>query len=245
MTGAEPRALGDDARDDVGRGAALAEPVRLARAVVVARPGDREAEAARELAQARLRVGAVLGVVDLEAEEPGVDEPLEALGRDDALGAARARVREHGHAAGGADEAHAGERVGRVVRLRVARARVQDAGERRRPRRHVPARHERVGDVRAADRGALGGLGEHVVPAERVVAPDAPHDLLGAREPRLADAGGLGEEALVERVDQVGEHVHAHEALARRELHAGDERDAGRRARRPRPRPSRSSSRGR
>ena len=37
-------ALGDDALDDVGRRAALAEPVGLARAVVVARPGDREAE---------------------------------------------------------------------------------------------------------------------------------------------------------------------------------------------------------
>ena len=67
-----------------------------------------EAEPRGELAQPRLRVVAVLGVVDLEAEEAGLDELARAgRGGIDPLGAARAGVREHGHAAGRADEAHA------------------------------------------------------------------------------------------------------------------------------------------
>ncbi|WKK70940.1 DEAD/DEAH box helicase [Rathayibacter oskolensis] len=134
-------------------GRVLTQPVRLARAVVVARARGDQRVALGELEEPPPAVAGVLAVLDLETEEPRLDELGEHPLDGDPPRAGR-RVRDHRDSARGADEAHGVHRVEGVVRLEVAAAPVEDPRERGGAVGGEPARDQGVGDVRAPDRGA-------------------------------------------------------------------------------------------
>ena len=136
-------------------------------------------------------------------------------------------MREYRNTSGSNDQFHSVERVGRVVRFKIAGAWMQNALERGAPIRHVPAGDERVGDVRSADGRADGGLLENIPPGDVVVESEAFDNALGSPQPRLADAGGFAHDAGIRGIEEVSEHVHAAPARPRRELHTGDHDEAG------------------
>ena len=121
------------------------------------------------------------------------------------------------------DQPDGRERIRRVVRLVVPLARMQDAVERLRPIADDAAGDEGVCDVRAADRGICRRLCEHIRPRQFVVAADVADDALGATDPVVADAVGLGAQRRVLGIEQVPEHVHAAPLVLRRQFHARDE----------------------
>ncbi|OEI69251.1 hypothetical protein Cus16_1090 [Curtobacterium sp. ER1/6] len=217
------RLLDDRVKGDPGR-AVLTEAVRLAGAVVVARPGDEQAVPLRPVEQGALAVREVLAVVDLEAAEPGVDEFAERRFIDDDPARGRRRVRDDRDAAGRPDQLHPAQGRRGIVRLVVAGGRVQDPAEGGAPVGLEPAGDERVGDVRAADGRTVAGLRDHVVPGDRVVAADPFDHAPSAGEPAVADAGRLLDEARVGRVDEVAEHVDAPVPDAGAQLEAGHQR---------------------
>src|SRR6478735_10245942 len=108
--GSGPQHLGGAARgrldgvEDLGCGRVLAETVALARAVVVARPGEHQPQPRRQLRGVRDLLRTVVAVVRLEpdqarlahADDEGVVEGTRPRPRE--------RVGEHGHAARGAHE---------------------------------------------------------------------------------------------------------------------------------------------
>jgi hypothetical protein len=104
---------------------------------------------------------------------------------------------------------------------------VQDARERGAAVGDVAARDERVGDVRAADGAAVDRLLEHVVPRERVVLGDPLDDPLGAVQAAVTNACRLADDVVVQRVEEVGEHVHARRPVVGAQLHAGNHEEAG------------------
>ena len=195
--------------------------------MVVAGPGDGQTEPCRQFAEPRLAAVGVLPVVHLKAEQAGVDEGAEMLLGEDVVPAPGAGMGEHRHAARGAHQRHRLQRTGRVVRLEVAAARMQDVRERGAAVRHDAQRDEGIRDVRSPDGGARGGLREHVGPGDRVVHPDPPHDGLRPVQPRFPDARRLVENPGIERVEEICQKVHASAVQLRAQFHARDDGEPG------------------
>ncbi len=105
---------------------------------------------------------------------------------------------------------------------------MQDALECRAAIRHVPARHEGVGDVRPPHCRSRRGLGEHVVPAELGVVLDDPrHHRLGTVQTLFADLRRRGDQGRVRRIHEVPEHMHAGVLQLRAQLESGQHGDPG------------------
>lgn len=216
--------LRDEALDHVVAGRVLSGTVGLSGAVIVAGPGDDQSAARRDLAQQGLARLGVLPVIDLEAAQSRVDESIDERHGHHAIPPRGDGVGDDRHSPGVRDEAYRRERIGCVVRFVVPLARMQDAVEGLRAIAHDPSGHERIGDVRAPDRRVRRGLGQHVVPVQVVVAPDAAHDALGAPDTIAADAFRLGAQISVVGVEEVTEYMHAAPLVLGGEFHAGDER---------------------
>jgi hypothetical protein len=197
--------------DDLPGGGGTAERVVLAGTVVVGAAGHLQPQGHREVAvPAALLVG-VVGVVGLDAGEPGGGHRLDQFGLDPpgpVPGAVEPRVGEHRDPTAGHQQLDGTDGVHGVLlhvrRPPIGEVAVEDLAQ---AARGAGLDHRR-GDVGAADRRA-GGERHHPLEghldAEVVEAPDDATRPVGALVAQPLELLG---QRRVARVDPVAEHVH-------------------------------------
>ncbi|SCD65915.1 hypothetical protein GA0115236_11606 [Streptomyces sp. IgraMP-1] len=182
--------------------------------MVVAGAGDEQAELGREGADPGAVGRAVLGVVGLDAVEPGLGEAGDGLLGHHVAALGGARMGEDGDAAGGLDQADRLEGVQLVLGgVRPAAVGQPLLGEGVGDRGDHAQLHQRLGEVGAPDRAVPGDPGDLLpghVDAEGAELVD--HGA-GARHPVVADQFALAQQFRLVRVEEVGQHVHAHGAV--------------------------------
>ncbi len=161
-------------------------------------------------------------MVHLQAAEAVAGQPRDHVRADGRAPPAGERVRQHADPAGVADET---DRLGHVrfvlVHPVAAAGADPGGGEGILDAAHQTGLDKRLGHVRASDHAV--GQGADPLPGHRMaVGGQLLHHALGAGDPFGAQPGpDLGEHRL-DRVEQVGEQVQAHPAVAADPHPAGD-----------------------
>ena len=167
----------------------------------------------------RLRV--VVAVVHLEPGQTGVGHRLDHLVVDHPAASPGERVGHHRHPTCLHHEPHGVDRIGCVVGHVVLAAPRQQRREGPVSVGDDPSRYQCIGDVWAADGGAFGDLGLHVVPGQGDVCGQPLDDLPGPPLTAVSGQLNLVKQPSEARVVQIAEQVHADPGRRARDLHAG------------------------
>src|SRR4249920_1341637 len=202
--------------------------IKLAGPVIVAGPGRQQTEAVRQGTQPAPGISIMILMVDLDAIQPAItSEVLDHAWREQAFPTPTPRMSNHGEASGLMHQLdstfHLDRVAGRVGWTTVG----EETVERLLPIAYMPGHDQRVGDVRATNRGTVADLGHHLGFADRYTKRSQFGQHAGQpTQATIAYQGHLRRQPWTGRISAVREDVHTAAVARARELHSAYHTDA-------------------